>query len=140
MAKEQTGVQRRRNAAANGGTGQRLAIPAELRDNAEYEFRFSIDYGSRLSALYENDWDFADIKGNAATHGSESVHKIHTGSNPDGSPQFQYLMRKPREFYKADKAEVQTRINENMNQLKSDAESPSDAARYRPNGATIRLA
>jgi len=132
-------AKRRRKAAGSGDLEQRVAIPAHLRDNPEYVYRFANGYGVRTQTLYEKDWDFANIDGNAVDRGSESVHSIHTGTNPDNTPQLQYLMRKPRELYDADKAEDQAKIDEDMNQRQQELETPSDGTRYRPKGQSVRL-
>ncbi len=133
---ENKGRERRRQ-AGSGGVQQRLALPAGLSDNAEYEFRYAIDYGARLQILYEQDWDYVNSSGEKLDRKDESVHKVHTGSNPDGSPQFQYLLRKPREFYLSDRKEIQAKIDENMNQIKLDAEAPT-GTRYKTD-ANIRM-
>jgi|GEM_PF-3605634 len=132
-------AKRRRKAAGSGDLEQRVAIPTHLRDNPEYVYRFANGYGVRTQTLYEKDWDFADIKGNMVDRGAESVHSIHTGTNPDNTPQLQYLMRKPRELYDADKAEDQAKIDEDMNQRQQELETPSDVTRYKPKGQSVRL-
>lgn len=127
----------RRRKAGSGGLNQKLVMPPWCDADPDYVYTYRKDWGSRLHDLHSQDWDFVTESGQVVDRKSESVHKHQTGSNPDGSPQFQYFMRKLKIHDEADRAERQATVDENMNQIKSDAEAPS-GARYKTD-ANIRM-
>ena len=130
---------RRRSRDANmGGFQKRLAIPANLVNNADYIYRWVNDEGTRLSGAVANDYDFANETGDEVDQRSTDRAKVHVGSLPNGEPLLAYLMRKRKKWHDSDKEELQTGIDENMKSIKLDAESPSDNHRYKP-GKSIQI-
>ena len=130
---------RRRKAGAElGNQKRRLAIPANLVDNKTYMYRWATDVDARLHNLVkDDDWEFAKISGDEIDQ--TGAHKVHTGTKKDGTPEYQYLLRKHKSHYEADKAEAQASIDEKMNAVKREANNPTGANEYKPNSVNIEM-
>ena len=116
---------------------QRLAIPPKLADNKEFTYRWATDADARLQTLVGEDWDFAKLEGSSTN--KTGAHKVHTGTLKDGSPQYQYLLRKPVKYYHEDKAAEQSAIDERMKQVKREAENPTGVAEYKPASVNVEM-
>ncbi len=116
---------------------QRLAIPPKLADNKEFTYRWATDADARLQILIGEDWDFAKLEGSSTN--KTGAHKVHTGTLKDGSPQYQYLLRKPVPFYHEDKAAEQSAIDEKMKAVRREAENPTGVAEYKPKSVNVEM-
>lgn len=129
---------RRRKKAGSGlPSRQRLAIPPDLADNKNYTYRWVTDADARLQTLIGEDWDFAKLEGSKTT--KTGAHKVHTGTLKDGSPQYQYLLRKPVGYHYEDKSAEQSAIDEKMKQVRREAENPTGASQYKPESVNVEM-
>ncbi len=106
-------TRRRRADDASDDFRAPLQVNKELLD-PNFEYRFINDTGSRMHDLtVRDDWDIVrdpKIKDDNNNLGAEVRHQV--GKNPDGSPIYARLCRKPKEFFAADRAKKQRRSDE----------------------------
>lgn len=104
--------QERRRRTANGPIGGRkLTVPEEWLDRENFEYRWANDKDNRLSDLTQSDdWD-------RVTSPDGKVITKNVGTN-EGKPLQAYLLKKPKKYYDADKAEQMKPINELENEIR----------------------
>jgi len=102
----------RRRKGKVGGQKQKLYVHESDRD-PKFTYRWINDQKSRVHDLTVNDdWDIVD-----RTEGSARTEIVGTGAN--GEPITGYLVRKPKEFYEADKAEKAAEIDKKVEALRN---------------------
>ncbi len=112
---EEVSSERRRRGGALDGQRLRLAIPPNYEEDKANEYRWINDDKSRVFDLTkQDDWDQVQAEG-------DGVHSVRrqVGTKANGEPLFAHLVRKPKEYCEADRAEKQKALAETMNQLAS---------------------
>jgi len=118
----------------------KLAIPAEFRDDKDYEYRWINDVNDRVYSLtQEDDWDLCTRSDPEATDDNKYRRQVDTTKN--GHPVYAYLVRKPKDWYDADKRAKAERLSKaEQALLKSPPTDNPQAAQtmYVPGGSSIR--
>ena len=132
----------RRRKGHTGGFRSKLDVNEAHLDRENFEYRFVNDDPGRIQQLHVNDdWEFVeDPSKSVKEDGTDIGSRVSTvvGRAENGQPTRGYLMRKRRDYYEADKAETQARIDRQMKQIQ-DGPSPEQggigtdpASAYRP--------
>ena len=112
----------RRRKGQTGGFRSKLDVDQSMLDRENYEYRFVNDDPGRIHQLnVQDDWDFVDDPSKSVKQdGTDIGSRVSTvvGKDDKGHPTRGYLMCKRRDFYEADKAEEQSRIDRQMDQIK----------------------
>ena len=112
----------RRRKGHTGGFRSKLDVDESTLDREKYEYRFVNDDPGRIHQLnVVDDWDFVeDPSKSVKEDGTDMGSRVSTivGTGDKGQPTRGYLMRKRRDYYEADKAEAQERIDRQMTQIK----------------------
>jgi len=111
---------RRGNARPHGAN---LGVNEAMLDIDRFVYRFVNDnHPQRLRVMTEgDDWDFVDNDGDSVKVDSDNLGarvSFDVGINKDGSRIRAYLIRKPREYYAADKAEEQRILDEELEKMR----------------------
>lgn len=99
--------QKRRRRVSVGGFSQKLGAPQ--RDG--YVRRWTVDHGNKLADAQDLAYDFVNERG-IKTDGPDTRVRRLTGTNPDGSPQYSYLMETPEHEYAYGVAEREEKLAE----------------------------
>ena len=86
--------EKRRRRVSVGGFTQKLGAP--LRPG--YERHWFVDTGNKLADAQDLAYDFVQERGIKTDSPDTRVRRL-TGTNPDGSPQYSYLMETPEHEY-----------------------------------------
>lgn len=126
---EETRARRRRRAEASYEGHVRLTVNEDLLDRDNFAYRWVNDTTDRIRRFTkDDDWDKVtdtDIKENSNSQGAEVRQLV--GSNEDGSPLYAYLLRKPIEFHREDRALKQKRIDETEKSIKRGVHAGGEA-------------
>jgi hypothetical protein len=119
---------------------QKLALPAEFRDDPNYAYRWINDDNSRVYDLtVEDDWDICTLKGTEA--GDDDKVRRPVGTKKNGDPLYAYLVRKKKEYFDEDKRREAARVAGEEQQLlvrpPTDG-SPDSATNYVTAGSSIK--
>ncbi len=97
-------VQSERRRKRGGAHTGKLAVPEEMLDRDNFEYRWASDKDNRLQDLtVGDDYDFVRTPAiNGETEGTQVTRNVGTH---DGKPLKGYLLRKPKPFYDADQKE-----------------------------------
>ena len=115
---EQERAQRRRREDVTVGRQRNLAVETDL--DPAYEYRWINDYPGRVYNLtVRDDWDVVtgDDRGDKDKSLGTSFQRIV--GKTDGLKAI--LVRKPKDYYEADRAKAQERIDDTMNAMKRGA-------------------
>lgn len=92
---------RRRDDTVDRTHQAKLAIPAEFRDDKTHSYRWINDVNDRVHDLtVRDDWDVCRLSRPGVT-AEDEVRRVV--DRRDGHPVYAYLVRKPIEYYEADK-------------------------------------
>lgn len=83
--------------ALDHSTSKRLDIPKKYLNN-ELHYHWAIDDGGRIEQMRER-LGYAEVPNIEADNGDTITTRRRTGTNKDGTPQFQQLMATPNSFY-----------------------------------------
>lgn len=136
----QTERRRRTDGTLNRMLHQKLALPAEFRDDPNYTYRWINDDNSRVYDLtVEDDWDICKLKGTEA--GDDDKVRRPVGTKKSGDPLYAYLVRKKTEYFVEDKRRDAARVAGEEQQLlvrpPTDG-SPDSANSYVAAGSSIK--
>jgi hypothetical protein len=123
---EKTRTERRKKPGQMAYGGGRLSVDEAAMDRDNFEYRFVSDRAGRAKKLYEQDWDPVNdpaVKPEASTQGT--VVGVHGGTEENGQPYKQILMRKRKDWYEDDQKEKMAPLDELEDQIK--AGQPQDA-------------
>ena len=137
---EEVQKQRRRRTGIGFERNLRLYVPADDKD-PNFEYRWVNDREGRVQRLFSEDWDIVsfvegDKAPNASAEGTQlkRVADQHSGLKT-------VLMRKPKEYYRADKAAEQKLLDERDETMRVGAlnspEGLSGPDSYVPGGRNI---
>lgn len=126
----------------------RLSIDESAKD-PNYNYRWITDKPGRLDSAQSGGYEFApeqvkvgqDVKDGNSDVGSRVSRVV--GTNSDGTPQRGYLMRIPKEYFEADQAEKQRKVDDIDAAIKRGTANQrgADDNRYVPKGGiNIRTA
>lgn len=95
---------RRRRERQSLTQGYNLGVPEYMLDLSAYHYRWVKGDPARISQVHHyDDYDFVTQEEGTIMETSEDGHvRQVVGRNADGSAQYQYLMRKPREYFEED--------------------------------------
>jgi hypothetical protein len=135
---EEVKTERRRRADSATAAGLKLHVPADMKDDANFEYRWANDRPGRIHQLtVQDDWDVVSTDRpdqlTAAAEGSVMKRAVDkaTGDNA-------VLLRKPRKYFEADRLEKQRPVDEMEKALRrGPAPSPegiSGSEAYVPGG------
>ena len=113
----------------NHSYSKRLDIPQEYLNN-KLQYRWVVDDGGRVDSLRER-LGYETIPDIATPQGSTISTRRRTGTNSDGSPQYQQLMATPKEFFEERKRADDQALKKRMQNV---AKTPSDAEGKLPEG------
>lgn len=138
---EEAGELRRRRrgeAVSDDPSLARFGIGPDVLDFEHYEYRSAADDRNRLYNLTQrDDYDFVTFSGTkAANADAEGVAKYRSGNNLDGSPQWTYLLRKPRKFADEDRTKKIARINAREQRALSEENEEAPDKSYTPGKPT----
>lgn len=136
---EEVRQERRRAAGSVVATGIKLAVDESKLDRTHYEYRFVKDFGARMVSLHGDDWDPAPEQAVIGSTGEGTVGSKIGGTDPSGKPYNMVLMRKRKDWFKADQKEKQKPLDEMDAAIRRgtnhQAETGADApAFYTPGG------
>lgn len=149
---EATKRERRRRSDTSATAGLKLHVPAEYLDE-NYEYRWINDdagfgdegerVGQRMHAkTVLDDWDIVTTATGVEGQGEGTPVKRLVGKGEAGKPINAYLCRKPKDWYREDKAKEQQRLKEREDEMRRGAAQGSDALKgptsYIPEGG-IRI-
>lgn len=134
-AEEVTESRRNRYEATAGDLSlRRFGVPDSILDPEKYIYRAAVDRDTRLIQLTKNDdYDFvidADtVTGNPDQKG---VVRYQSGKLIDGSPEWTYLLRKPKKFADEHRARSleKLKIEERARMTETPGDAPEQA--YKP--------
>lgn len=133
-------TQRRRRRAdfSNDPSLARFNITEDVLDRDRFVYRSVADTGNRLLQLTQaDDYDFVTLKGDQAKDGNaEGVAKYRSGNNLDGSPQWTYLLRKPKQFADEDRTQKIARIDAREKRALSEQNDEAPDKAYTPGQPT----
>lgn len=106
-------AQRRRRDPNDNGIVMRLSIPDQAKQTLEqtHHLRWVVEQPGRCDQLYRQDWDFVTDEelGGAATPATR-----HADLAQNRLPLNMRLMKKPRDYFEADHAANQKRLDDEM--------------------------
>jgi hypothetical protein len=135
---EEVKTERRRRADSATAAGLKLHVPQDMKDEANFAYRWANDKPGRLHQMtVQDDWDVVSTDRpdqlTAASEGSvmrRAVDKV-TGDNA-------VLLKKPRHYFEADRLEKQKPVDEIEKALRRGAapssEGISGSEAYVPGG------
>lgn len=109
---EEVKTERRRRVDAGGAVGLKLHVPSDMKDEANFEYRWVNDKPGRLHQMtVQDDWDVVSTDRpdqlTAAAEGSVMKRSVDKATGDSA-----VLLRKPREFFEADRLEKQKPVDE----------------------------
>lgn len=114
---------RRRNSEALKGQRKRLHVDEKLLDREKYTYRWVNDTPGRIhNFTVEDDWDIVTERGESSDSMGSGVEKM-AGTGDGGSAIQAVLLRKPKDYHDADRAEAQTIIDEREKSMTQSATS-----------------
>lgn len=117
-----------------------FSVPDEYRDDPNYVYRWAADRPGRVTQLHGEDYDFVESKEiaeDARQTGAGTRIERHAGTDKEGKPLRQYLMRKKREFYQHDKAAEQADLSKRMAAIKRGKTAGQDGQPIHDDGAYV---
>lgn len=126
---EETRRERRRKPGAVANPGVKLTVDESMLDRNRYEYRFVRDTGNRVRQLHDNDWDIATEGAVQDSDGAGTVGSKIGGTDEHGKPYDMVLMRKERDWYKADQREKASVLNEMDKAIRAGRDSKEVALR-----------
>lgn len=131
--------ERRRQPGATVMAGIKLAVDDKKLDWNTFEYRWAKDYGGRMPQLHGEDWDPAPEHAVIGSSGEGTVGTKIGGTDESGKPYNMVLLRKRKDWFKADQKEKQRPLDEmdeairrGTNHLKDNPEAKDGF--YTPNG------
>lgn len=122
------------------GFNQKLSVPEERKD-PRFEYRWALDSANRMHDLRAKDWDIAPPEttaGDLRDMGTGTVIERMGNVKTVAKPEKHILMRKPREFYREDKAREAAKLKEQEQAIvrgqARNAEGQSEPGMYVPAG------
>lgn len=116
---EEVRRERRRKKPEGVIAGQRLAVDLNQLDDENYAYRWVNDKGSRVQQMTADDWDPApEVNG-----GTES--RV-VGTDDGGRSMNALLMRKPKDWFDADKEEKAAKLRALDEQMRRGAHKTKD--------------
>lgn len=135
---EEVKEQRRRRADSGASAGLKLHVPADMKDEANFAYRWVNDRPGRVHQMTkEDDWDVVSTERSdqltAASEGSVMNRAVDKTTGEKA-----VLVRKPRNYFEADRLEKQKPIDEIEKALRRgsapSSEGLSGPESYVPNG------
>lgn len=136
---QETQARRRRRDDMGDDRLLKLSVPEGLKEKG-FVYRWLNDTNNRLHAkTKQDDWDVVnETIDPTKDNGEGTAVRRPVGTKQDGSPLFAYLVRKPEDYYREDKAKEQEQIKEQEDALKrgvvKGAEALSGPQAYVPGG------
>jgi hypothetical protein len=135
---------RRRNSDSLAGKRRRLHVNEAELDRENFTYRFVNDEGNRLHDMTVNDdWELVSDRNHVVkvdSTGSGSEVAVYAGTQENGAPLRQVLLRKPRQYYEEDKAAEQRQIDEREAGIKSrGGPGASEDGLYQPTSARTTI-
>lgn len=109
---EEIRQERRRQPGATVMAGIKLAVDETKLDRKTFEYRWAKDFGGRMPQLHSEDWDAAPENAVIGSSGAGSVGTKIGGTDEAGKPYNMVLLRKRKDWFKADQKEKQLPLNE----------------------------
>lgn len=130
-------TQRRRRMDTGAGSGMKLSVPEDAKDK-DFEYRWINDRPGRVQQLTKrDDWDFAPI----VTEQNAGEGTVETRVVDKSVGERAVLLRKPKQFYDADKLEEQKVLDARDEAMRrappSSSEGLNGPESYVPGGRNI---
>jgi hypothetical protein len=109
---EEVRQERRRKPGSVVAAGIKLAVDESKLDRANFEYRWAKDFGGRTSQLHAEDWDPAPEQAALNATGPGTVNSTHGGVDEHGKPYNMVLLRKRKDWYRADQREKRKPLDE----------------------------
>lgn len=143
----ETQQRRRRRTDTSYENNGRLGVNESLLDKSKFTYRWVNDTNGRIEAFTKrDDWDIVtdpSIKEDGKNEGAQVRQLV--GSKQDGSPLYAYLLQKPIEFHREDRAKKLAKLDRDDEAMKRghvaspDALSANDPNAYIPSdGISMR--
>lgn len=131
---------RRRDDTVDRVHARKLVLPAEFRDDPDYEYRWINDENDRVYSLtVEDDWDICTSSNPEASDDARVRRQV--GTKKTGEALYAFLVRKPKEFYEEDRRKRTAAVSAAEQQMLTSppTDNPSAAANsYVASGSSIR--
>lgn len=118
---KQVRQERRRRKGMGIESRLKLSVPEEMKDK-DYVYRWANDDGRRVYELTKNDdWDVVTdetISDDERNNSLGTIGARQVGVADNGKPANAVLLRKRRDWYEQDRAEMQTAIDDKEAQIK----------------------
>lgn len=104
--------ERRRQPGATVMAGIKLTVDETKLDRKTFEYRWAKDFGGRMPQLHSEDWDPAPESAVLGNQGEGTVGTKIGGTDEGGKPYNMVLLRKRKDWFRADQEEKQRPLKE----------------------------